>query len=137
MKFSNNFFQFVRFCFVGTLNAVVDLTVYLSLTRILHLWENQLTYATMTAFIIANINSYFFNKFWTFKNSESKYHIQVPKFLLVTFMGLGINACFFHLLTYNFHLYDIYSKIIVAGIVLFWNFLLNKFWTFKPTIHAL
>ncbi len=126
-----NLKQFIIFCLVGTTNAIIDFAVYLFLTRVLNVWSEQLTYATMVSFLVANFNSYFMNKYWTFKNKEKLHHVQLPKFFVVTVLGLGLNALCFYILTYYFGLFDVLSKVIVAGIVLFWNFTLNKFWTFK------
>ncbi len=126
--------QFIRFCITGTISAAIDFTVYLSLTRLFDFWSKHLVTTTILAFIIANTNSYFMNKYWTFEQGMGSHAIQYPKFILVSIVGLVINAAFFfsfvHILKFN----DIISKIIVAAIILCWNFVANKFWTFihKP-----
>ncbi|MFH1456493.1 MAG: GtrA family protein [Patescibacteria group bacterium] len=125
--------QFMRFCITGGINAVIDFIIYLSLTRFFNFWSQHLVMATAIAFLIASTNGYFMNKYWTFKDNAGKHHVQYPKFLIVMTIGLGINALCFYFLAHYMGINDIVSKILVAFIVLFWNFSLNKLWTFiKP-----
>lgn len=126
-----NFFQITKFCIVGTINASVDFFVYLSLTRLFEFWQARLTLATIAAFIVANLNSYVMNKNWTFKNRDKEHLQQYSKFLLIGSIGLLINAILFSLFTHYCQIYDIYSKVIVAIIILFWNYFTNKYWTFN------
>lgn len=125
--------QFVRFCITGFINAGIDFTVYLGLTRLFHFWSQHLVLATAIAFAIANTNSYIMNTYWAFK-AVGRHHIQYPKFLTVSLVGLSLNALCFQILVGQFQLHDIIGKIIVAGIVLVWNFSANKLWTFAHEI---
>ncbi|MDP3970719.1 MAG: GtrA family protein [bacterium] len=125
--------QFVKFCITGTINAGIDFLVYLGLTRYFDFWENRLVMATGVAFVIANINSYIMNKYWTFRDPNGRHKIQYPKFFAVSLVGLAINLAVFYYLVHVLMIDDILSKVIVAAIVLVWNFFANKFWTFiKP-----
>lgn len=126
-----NFFQIIKFCIVGTINTSVDFFIYINITRLFDFWSTHLTLATMTAFVIANMNSYIMNKNWTFKKYEKNNLQQYLKFLLTGSIGLLINALLFSILTHYCHIYDIYSKAIVAVIILFWNYFMNKYWTFN------
>lgn len=132
-----NIAQFIRFCVVGTLNAGVDFVIYLTLTRLFAFWQHNLWLATAVSFSVASTNSYFLNKYWAFQDKTGKHTVQYPKFIAVSIVGLGINLLAFSICLNIFHLHDIISKIIAAGIVLFWNFAINKFWTFASKQHAL
>jgi putative flippase GtrA len=126
--------QFMRFFITGSINAAIDFIVYLGLTRSFHFWQQHLVWATGVAFVVANTNSYFMNRYWTFQSRTQSKKMEYGKFLTVSLIGLGINVVTFHYLVYWFSLHDVFAKVVVAGIVLVWNFSANKFWTFK---HAL
>ena len=128
------FKQFSRFAITGSINAAIDFLVYLGLTRLFHFWSNHLVWATTLAFITANINSYLMNRYWTFQSRTMPSTVEYTKFFIVSIIGLSINVLIFHYLVYWFEIHDIYAKVIVAGIVLIWNFSINKLWTFR---HAL
>lgn len=128
---SSLFWQFFRFCVTGTINTVVDFIVYLGLTRSFAYWENHLVLATGISFVVASTNSYVMNKYWTFKDKFGKHVIQYPKFITVALIGLSINVGLFYVFVHLVHINDIASKVLVAGVVLFWNYLANKLWTFS------
>lgn len=123
--------QFARFFVTGTVNASIDFIVYLGLTRMFSFWQNHLAAATGIAFIVANTNSYFMNRYWTFQSRAKGHKVEYTKFLTVSLIGLGINVVTFSWLVHWFGLHDVAAKIMVAAVVLVWNFSANKFWTFK------
>lgn len=125
-----SYWQFGKFAVVGVINTSLDFLVYTSLTRLFDFWDEHKVLATSVAFLIANLNSYLLNKFWTFSDTEKKYHIQYSKFLIISLVGLGLTDLIFSLALWA-HIYDLLAKLIPIPIVLLWNFLANKFWTFK------
>lgn len=126
--------QFVKFFITGSINAAIDFIVYLALTRLFNFWQEHLAIATGIAFIVANTNSYFMNRYWTFRSRQVVNKIEYGKFFTVSLIGLGLNMLIFHYLVYWFELHDIFAKVVVAGIVLIWNFSANKLWTFKHAV---
>lgn len=122
--------QFTRFALVGFVNTGVDFITYAFLTRVFLFWDEHKVLATSIAFIVANINSYVMNNFWTFKDKEKDHHKKYFKFLIVSLVGLGLTAVIFYLLL-QLGLYDLLAKIGPIPVVLLWNFLINKYWTFK------
>ncbi|MBU1074822.1 GtrA family protein [Patescibacteria group bacterium] len=124
--------QFVKFAIVGTANTFVDFGIYFGLTRSSEFWEGHYLWANFIAFVFAATSSYIFNKNWTFKDSNRKIHIQYPKFLLVSAVGLSLNETILYLLVTQAVFYDLWAKAFAACVVLFWNFVINKIWTFRP-----
>ena len=125
--------QLVKFGFVGLSNTAIDFFVYLSLTRIWSFWAKHFWLANVISFLVATTWSFFFNRHWTFKDSErgrlpSKY----SKFVLVNLVGVGINTLILYLLVTYLGVYDIVAKAAAVAVVMFWGFFANKFWTFKP-----
>ena len=125
--------QFIRFCIVGFSTTAVDFSIYLVLTRVAKL---QYLLANLIAVLIAIIWSYYWNRRYTFKSKEKALKLQFSKFFVVSTIGLGLNELILFLLV-NFGLNDIFAKMCAVGIVLFWNFFINKFWTFKDVNNQL
>jgi len=147
--------QFGRFLIIGAMNTVIDV-VALNLL----MWQTGiykglgLIPLTAIAFTIAVINSFFWNKFWTFKapakvNSEissvdpgesiRQTRKQFSQFILVTLIGLGINTGIVYGVTtfippmfgLNEVLWANLAKAISISISLVWNFTGYRMFVFK------
>lgn len=121
--------QFLKFVLVGTSNTLIDFAIYTALTRLSVFWFNHKIGAAAIGFLIATVNSYIWNKYWTFKNKSDQHHIQSIKFFIVGVAGLGFNVVIFWLLL-PLGWYDLFVKGIAIVIILFWNFTINRIWTF-------
>jgi putative flippase GtrA len=72
--------------------------------------------------------NYVLNYRLTFKSTQS--HRQTfPKFAAIALLGLAVNLVLMSLLTPRF--YYLLAQIITTLVVLIWNFLANRFWTFQ------
>ena len=123
--------RFVKFAIVGAIGAIIDFTLLNLLRGGLGwelIWANT---ASVSAAIVSNF-------IWTFPESRSrKKRKQLPQFALVNFIGLLINNLIVvgadamlvaHIgepLSYNV------AKAIAIGVVLFWNFGINRLWTYR------
>ena len=119
--------QFIKFCIVGFINTCIDIGIYFVLTRYAHL---PILLANTISFSTAVVNSYFLNKLWTFNDKGKANPRQFVKFLGVSIIGLGINDAVVVILV-KFGLFDLFAKVGAVGISLVWNFIANKFFTFK------
>ena len=76
--------QFLRFCIVGTSNAVIDFGV---LNLLLWLYPTQDTWKTLgynsVAVMLAATNSFFWNKYWTFQKRSPITFQEVYRFIVV------------------------------------------------------
>jgi putative flippase GtrA len=127
------FRQFTKFVIVGFSNVAVDFLVYLFLTRRFDWWRENYLLANAFAFMVAVTWSFFWNRWWTFKNHESsaKLHHQYYKFLTVSAIGLGWTELILFITVDKFDWFDLYGKFLAIFLVTFWNFTLNRWWTFK------
>jgi len=127
--------RFIKFALVGALGAVIDFT----LLNLLHgslgwglFWANTVS---VSAAIVSN---FVWNRLWTFPESRRrKKRKQLPQFALVNFIGLMINNIIVVGLdavldpmvgepaSYNI------AKLAAILVVLFWNFGINRIWTYK------
>lgn len=120
-------YTFFRYGVIGVLGTIIDVGLLYIFVEYGHL---HLLAAATLSFFCAVCNNFFFNKFWTFKNKEKNAVRQYIKFFTTACVGLLLNNLFLSLFVYTLHIWYIFSKLITSGIVFFWNFFINKFWTF-------
>ncbi|EKE11310.1 MAG: hypothetical protein ACD_15C00108G0005 [uncultured bacterium] len=146
--------QIAKFGVTGILNALVDLG---SLALITWLARNSfainsedvivsiipiITFYSLykaISFIIANINSYYWNKFWTFQKDGARRKSNFLQFFIVSVVGFAINVI---AASVTFKIFAISPAITsdqagligaIAGSIigLVWNFIGYKFIVFK------
>ena len=114
---------------------VVDLTVLTFSREILGL---PLMLAVALGFSTAVVSNFTWNRFWTFPESRDRpIASQLVQFTVVNLIGLGINEAivlglhpiFSGLLQDPFAYLG--AKVIAIGVVLFWNYGVNRVWTYK------
>lgn len=130
--------EMFKFGIVGLIGTVVDLGIYnffaIGLSMSIYI-------ARIISFSTGATNNYFINRAWTFKSQEKKVGRQYFQFFGVSIIGLLINLGVMRLLELpikNLVNGEILEKNIpaIAGIIVgfLWNYLANKFWTFKDTL---
>jgi len=123
--------QGIKFSLVGTLGTIIDVGVLNLLYRVFGLFVYG---AATISFILAVINNFLLNKYWTFKDEKDylrKPHIQFIQFSIVSIVGLLINLGVMYLLIEYFHFWYNWAKLAAIIVVLFWNFFANRYWTFQ------
>ena len=130
------FKRFIKFAIVGAIGAVVDFGV---LNLLVLVGNVPKEYANLISVSCAIISNFTWNRLWTFPESrERPLHTQFGNFALVNLVGLVINQYVFltsdalifapmfpHPLDYNL------AKAMAIIIVLFWNFAINRLWTYR------
>ena len=138
--------RFFRFLVVGTVGAVIDFGI----ENILHrMFGVPYVWAGTISFICAIISNFFLNRYWTYPDSRSKPILsQLIQFSLVNVTGLLIRIPILKFLEPI--ITNIFYKIpeqllflppdvmgenvtlaIAVGVVLFWNFFVNRYWTYS------
>ena len=128
-----NIEQFFIFAFIGVFNTIIDFSVYFALTRyaaVYYIAANFFSFLTATTF------SFFVNKRFTFQDRRAATAGQYMKFFVVTGIGFFLNTLILFISVHFLALHDFGGKIIAVIIVLFWNFGINKLWTFRSLRHA-
>lgn len=142
---SNNkgetFIQFGKFCLVGVLNTLVDWASFYSLTLLITPKSFE-TVVKAIAFLIAMVNSYFWNSKWTFKKEhqnqlresddslKTRNHI-IIKFFIVSFGGWLINVSSFWLVRFQLDQGKIVALVVASASATTFNFVMNKYWTYR------
>jgi putative flippase GtrA len=130
--------QLVRFGIVGGANTAIDLLILNGLlwlfpttNTILVLLFNSLAYS------LGAVNSFLFNKYWTFAHRQRTTWSEMRRFAITTFLGMVCNDILiwsannlFHPLISNTALWMNISKIVAIAGTVFISFLGMRLWVF-------
>ena len=128
--------RFVKFAMVGAVGALVDFSI-LNLLILGFGWAKVA--ANTVSFVAAVLSNFPWNRLWTFPASRQRpLARQLGQFALVNLIGLGINQLVFLYLDYFLFTpmfgtppgYNL-AKASAIIVVLFWNFIVNRLWTFR------
>ena len=122
--------QAAKFGSVGVLNTLLDLALYFVLTRWLGL-GGQRTIAKGISYSVGVLNSYFLNRVWTFRVSDSSSWAALLPFVLSSLVGLAINTGMLDLCLKTLGLPEIIAIGVATASSLLWNFLVSKFLIFR------
>ena len=137
--------RFIKFALVGISGTVVDFGIFNLLSSIMGFATIP---SSVVSFIVAVFNNFFWNRYWTYPESkEFPFSEQFGKFGLVSLIGLIIRTIIFSkieipligLSEAYFGNIQISPEVIghnltlaiVIVIVLFWNYFVNRVWTYK------
>ncbi|MFZ4059028.1 MAG: GtrA family protein [Ferruginibacter sp.] len=82
-------------------------------------------------FCFAVTNNFIVNRYWTFESNAQPVTPQFFKFLLVSLSGLLINNVLLFLLVNKVKSNFYVLKLMVIGLVFFWNYFINFLYTFN------
>jgi len=144
--------RFLKFCVVGVVGALIDFGLLNLLVQLAGLPK---VIANACSFTVAVISNFTWNRLWVYPETRGEpLRKQFAQFALVNVAGLAINTAIFYasdrwllgeagLLagpagalarTIGMAHFDLAyngAKAIATGVVLFWNFIVNRLWTFR------
>jgi len=136
--------RFVKFMVVGAIGSVVDFLVMNLLTKLAGF---SLSLAGTISFICAVFSNFTWNRYWTYPDSRAKpLGRQLMMFFVVNVAGVVIRIPILHYLepVVEKLLANFPSKIfsvdflaknltltIAIGIVMLWNYFINRYWTYN------
>lgn len=118
--------QFASFASAGALGTVAH---YLVLLGLVSIFSSRPVAASILGSLAGAIVNYLLSHHWIFR-SERKHSETLSKFVAVGGLGLALNAAIMYLLVTIADMHYLLAQVAATGIVLFWNFLGNRFWTF-------
>ncbi len=118
--------QFVKFVLVGVLTTAINFAIY---AMLLFFHVNYIA-AAIVAFIVATLNSYTWNRIWTFRAGAHRNRWLV-RFTLVQLIGLSVNLAVLALLVEFTGMNKLIAQLVANVFVVGSNFVGNKFWTFR------
>jgi len=145
LKNSRERTRLLRYSIVGALGALVDFAVF---NLLISLVGVSSVLASVFSFLAAVVSNFTWNRYWTYPDSRSKaVSRQMAEFGVVSLLGLAIRTPVFAILHPFFR--DLFSRFslpfslgeevvgrnvalaVVIGIVVLWNFIINRLWTFS------
>lgn len=123
--------QFIFFCIVGASNTIVAIAVYSLLASLGDFKDFTLVIFSAVGDIAGAVNSYLWNRYWVFRESEVTTGKSVLKFAVTFGIYLAVSALLVWLCLTLLPINKYLAKIIVLPVTMTVNYLMNKFWTFK------
>ena len=118
--------QFVRFCLVGSVGTAVH---YSALVTIVHL-QGKPIIGSVVGFVLGALVNYVFNYHYTF-DSAKPHPETLAKFSATACVGLALNTLIMGLMIGLLDVHYLISQILATAGVVFWNFTVNRLWTFR------
>jgi len=136
--------RFFKFATVGVMGATVDFGIANLLIKFLNF---PLIIAGTISFICAVTNNFLWHRYWTFPESRSRHVLhQISMFILVNLGGITIrtpilrfvepimlnyfNKSSIRLMSPEF-LARNFTLAFAIGIVMLWNYFVNRYWTYN------
>ncbi len=146
--------RFLKFAVVGIIGAVIDLTTTNLLLKTVFVPTSPadvtpLRIAASIGFTLAVISNFIWNRYWTYPDSRSRPLMQqILQFFGVNLVGLGIRYIVLGIFTPIFGnilrgiltslneatlatLASNAAILLALGIVMMWNFVVNRYWTYN------
>ncbi len=123
------FEQFMRFCGVGGLCTLLQ---YLILIFLVTAWNLHPIAASSIGYVLSGFINYQLNRKYTFRSDAALAHT-FPRFLIITIIGLLMNAAVLKILHAGPATYYMLDQIAATGATTIWNFFANRAWTFSRT----
>lgn len=118
--------QFLLFAGIGVIGTLGHYTILIVLVRF---WAVDPVVASSIGFIAGALINYILNYHFTFQ-SDKRHAEALMKFLIVATIGAGINGLIMYIGVEHTNFNYLLVQIFATGVVLFWNFVVNKLWTF-------
>ena len=137
--------RFLKFAVVGVIGAVIDFGVMNLLTQAAGM---SLVMAGTISFVCAVVSNFIWNRYWTYPDSRSRpIGRQLIMFFAVNIAGVAIRIPILHFveppmidlfgglstsgpLSPEF-LAKNFTLALAVGIVMLWNFFVNRYWTYN------
>lgn len=124
--------QFIKWSIVGTIGAVIDFSLLFLLHQVMGI---NVYFSNTISFTAAVINNYLLNRYWTFRGMKHKEASkQLPQFYLVSVGGYVLNQLLLAFFIEIVFLTWYWAKALATIVVLIWNFVVNRIWTFREVV---
>ena len=137
--------RFLKFATVGALGSAID---FLVMNLMTNLFGMKLVPAGTISFLCAVISNFTLNRYWTYPDSRSRHFLhQLGMFFIVNAAGIGFRIPTLHFMEPVMarafesmaHLSHTSAQFLaknatlafVIGVVMIWNFYINRYWTYN------
>lgn len=134
--------KFIKFGTIGVLNTLVDAAVFFVAYRLVcsgaGLAPNGISNPTWVtavaqaiAFVTASLNSFVWNKRWTFEKRGKVSRQEAVRFLVTNIGYYLVSLFLIRGVATLFGVPDTVAKLPATLCMIFYNYLMNKFWVFR------
>lgn len=124
--------QFASFCVFGTVGTLAH---YLVLVLGVELGGGPVVSSTL-GFMVGALINYALSYYYIFRSNSSHQHT-ITKFFTVAMFGLGLNTLVLSSAIYGLRLHYLAGQVLATGIVVIWNFVGNRWWTFREAEYGM
>ena len=128
MRRPANWLQLIRFGFVGAVGFVVNLAVY---ALLVHSAGFDYRVAAVAAWLVAVLNNFALNRYWTFDARDGIAHFQALRFLVVSIVAFGFSLLLLTVLVEDASVAKVPAQALAVAASMPLNFLGNKLWSFR------
>ena len=118
--------QFLMFAGLGVIGTLSHYTVLVVLVQF---WAVDPVFASSLGFVVGAVINYILNYHFTFQ-SQKRHSEALTKFLIVAIIGAGMNGFIMYIGVENTRMNYMIIQLFATVVVLLWNFIVNKLWTF-------
>ncbi|MGC4101426.1 GtrA family protein [Ferruginibacter sp.] len=120
--------RFFKFGIVGVSGMLLDFSVTWLCKEKLRLNKYLSNSLGVACAVVSN---FLLNRYWTFDQHAQPFAAQFSKFVCISLLGIAINNLLLYFLVKNFKANFYVLKLVVIGLVFFWNYILNTLFTFN------
>ena len=129
-KLSSQYLEFFKYSLVGATGFVIDF----ALLNLLVWLKLPIYVAATISLLIAASSNWYLNRLYTFKSDNSKTKArQWMEFIIVSSGGLLINFTIFYIGNEQLQWHYNLAKVTASLVAWIWNFIANKYWTFRQS----
>ena len=122
--------QALKFLLVGVGNTALDALIYYLLTRGIPFFGAQPAIAKGISYTVGILNSFIWNRLWTFRSKSAAGSTLVP-YVLTNLSGLALNTGMMQLGLRVIGLPETLAFLLATAVTTGWNFVASKFLVFR------
>ncbi|HMD52642.1 MAG TPA: GtrA family protein, partial [Solirubrobacteraceae bacterium] len=128
MRRPANWLQLIRFGLVGAIGFVVNIAVY---ALFVHSIGVNYRLAAVAAWLVAVLNNFILNRYWTFDAGDGLARFQAVRFLVVSLVAFGFSLLLLTLFVEVAGIAPVPAQALAVAAATPLNFLGNKLWSFR------
>lgn len=122
--------QMLKFMAVGIVNTLLDISLYIILTRFTFFFSMHLIAAKFFSFLAGTVSSLYLNRTWTYEVRGQLTVGEVIRFYSMVTLSIFLNV-YFMAIFIGMGMYDLLALALTTAVVFIVNFTISKFWVFK------
>lgn len=120
--------SFIRYLIIGFASFGMDFGIFYILDRFTPV---KGLIANLISTLITWIFNYLMMNFWTFKAGGKSLSKKMKRYFVLATFNYIFNNVVFQIMAVNLGINSLFTKVIITGLIVCWNFFLYKLWVFK------